>query len=67
MRAPLFHAGRPHCARDIACDDEDVPKEDKRTQPLHVGYEDVPVPVFGEIQKLGRLYTANSHGGYGCT
>ena len=64
--APRFHAERPHCVRDIACDDADVHEEDKRTQPLHVVYEDdiVPVPaaVFGEIQKLGRLYLGYAMG-----
>lgn len=55
MPAPLFDESMRHCARDIAEPDEAVRQEDIRKAPLHTVYQDVAVPAFGEMQKIGRL------------
>ena len=55
MPQPTFGEGNRHCARDIAEPDEAVRPEDIRTEPLYVVYDNVPVPAFGKMQKIGRL------------
>ena len=54
--AAKYGEWKPHCARDIAEPDEDVDEEDQRTGQLHTVYANVPVPAFGQLQKLGRLF-----------